>query len=552
MINKTSEKSISPIVFRRMILAGAKMLEVNREHIDALNVFPVPDGDTGINMSLTMASSMKEIIATTTNTMSTVCDGLAKGALRGARGNSGVILSQILKGMAGTFAFKEELEPKIFAKGLKAGVDLAYSAVAKPREGTMLTVIRVVADCAVELSRHSSIRMEEFLHKLVVAGEEILAKTPDMLDVLKKAGVVDSGGYGIVVLLKGFEMGYLGIEVAGAEEYKPQTTDAAKDAPMVNIDYSSLDDIEFAYCTEYFIVNIMKKTTVADIDKLREKLNDIGDSTLVIGDLSLIKVHVHTNKPGMALTHALELGEVDKIKIENMLEQNRELKAKYEAARKPIGLVAVCAGSGFNTLFKDLLVDQVIEGGQTMNPSAEDFANAIAKINAENIIIMPNNKNIILAAEQSRSLVTNKRVYVVPTKNVPQGLAATLAYNPELNVSDNLTNMNNSIPSVKAGSVTYAVRSSTIDNITIKEGDIIGLDSNRILTNGNDTNQVTTDLIMKMKDKSHEVITLFYGSDISEEQAESYAEELRKQLPDCEIDMHFGGQPLYYYIFSLE
>lgn len=553
MISKNSERSISPAIFSRMILAGAKMLEVNRNHIDSLNVFPVPDGDTGINMSLTMASSIKEIISNTNSTMSAVCDGLAKGALRGARGNSGVILSQILKGMANTYSIRDELEPKMFAKGLQAGVDLAYSAVAKPREGTMLTVIRVVAENALELSKHSSLKMEDFLHKLVIAGEEILSKTPDMLDVLKKAGVVDSGGYGIVVMLKGFEMGYLGIEVAGAEDYRPQSSStSSNESSLVNIDYTALDEIEFAYCTEFFIVNILKKTTVADIDKLREKLNAIGDSTLVIGDLSLVKVHVHTNKPGVALSYALDLGEVDKIKIENMLEQNRELKAKYEAERKPIGLLSVCAGSGFNSIFKDLLVDQVIEGGQTMNPAAEDFANAISKINAENIIILPNNKNIILAAEQSRTLVGNKRVYVVPTKNIPQGLAATLAYNPELSIGDNLSNMNDSLLSVKAGSVTYAVRSSMIDNITITEGDIIGLDSNKILTKGNDPSQVTTDLILKMKDKSHEVITLFYGNDVSEDQAESFADDLRKQFPNCEIDMHFGGQPLYYYIFSLE
>ena len=546
-----SAKTISPVVLRRMLISGGKMLEVNKNKIDSLNVFPVPDGDTGTNMSLTMMSAIREVCSVSSNSMEVIAEKLAKGALKGARGNSGVILSQLLKGIANGISTKSEIDAKTFAKAFKSGVEIAYGAVAKPKEGTMLTVSRIMAETALEISK-KPILMTDFFEQLVKSGEEILARTPDMLDVLKKAGVVDSGGYGIVTIFKGFLLGYKGEEITGAEDFEVREVAAQVASEQANIDYTLLDDIEFGYCTEFFIINIYKKTTLVDIDKLRQKLNEIGESTLVIGDLNLIKVHVHTNKPGVALTYALELGEIDKIKIENMLEQNRELKAKYEAERKPIGLLAICAGKGFNDIFKDLMVDQVIEGGQTMNPSADDIAQAINKINAESVIIMPNNKNIILAAEQSRALVSNKQVFVVPTKNVPQGLAATLAFNPDLTVQENLKNMTAAIPSVKAGSVTYAVRSSQIDGIEFHEGDIIGLDSNRILTKGDNPEAVTTELIEKMKEADHEILTIYYGKDVKESEAEKLCDDLREKFEDCEIDMHYGGQPLYYYIFSLE
>lgn len=544
------ERTISPIVLRRMLIAGGKMLEINKETIDALNVFPVPDGDTGTNMSLTMMASVKEICSSPTGTMDVLADRMSKGALRGARGNSGVILSQLIKGIANVIADYELITAKILAKAIQTGVDIAYSAVAKPKEGTMLTVARVIAEQAAVLCR-KQMSMEDFLRQLIVIGEEILNKTPDMLDVLKKAGVVDSGGYGIVVIFRGFLAGYLGEEIG---DMSSDTSTASIQPKKIeqHIDFSQLGEIEFAYCTEFFIINLFKKTTEADIDKLREKLNAIGDSTLVIGDLTMVKVHVHTNKCGQALTHALELGEVDKIKIENMLEQNRELKARYEAERKPIGLLSICAGAGFNAIFKDLAVDQVIEGGQTMNPSADDIAQAINRINAENVIVLPNNKNIVLAAEQSRALVQNKQVFVVPTKNIPQGLAATLAFDPESSVQDNLTNMNDAIPSVKTGSVTYAVRSSKMDGVEFSEGDIIGLDNSRIVNKGANAEEVTCELISKMKESQHEMLTLYYGQDVERELAEQFAERLREEFSECEVDMHFGGQPLYYYIFSLE
>ena len=436
---------------------------------------------------------------------------------------------------------------------------MAYNAVSKPKEGTILTVIRVITEHALEISKKISLTYQDFLQELIDKGEEILAETPNMLDVLKKAGVVDSGGFGLVLIFKGMLKGYLGEEIDGATDIvdapdkSPKlATSGDKIVEDVVIDYDALDDIEFGYCTEFFIINLHKKTTVADIDKLREKLNSIGDSTLVIGDLSLVKVHVHTNNPGMALSSALKLGEVDHIKIENMLEQNRQLKAKYEAERKPIGLLSICAGDGFCEIFKDLGVDRTVEGGQTMNPSAEDIAGAIAKINAENVIVLPNNKNIILAAEQSRTLITNKQIFVVPTRNLPQGISAALAYSTEINVTENLRNMNDALHNVKAGSVTYAVRTSSVDGINVTKGDIIGLDEHKILTNGKDVDKVTKALIAKMVKEEDETINLFYGDSVTEEQADALCSQLAEIYPDKDIDVHRGGQPLYHYIISIE
>lgn len=553
-----SDKVVSTLILKKMFIAGYKMLDANKETVNALNVFPVPDGDTGINMSLTMQSAIKEISATPSISMNAFTAGLSKGALRGARGNSGVILSQILKGFASGIK-KEEVDIKQFARALKNGVEMAYNAVSKPKEGTILTVIRVMTEHALEISKKISLTYVDFLQELIDKGEEILADTPNMLDVLKKAGVVDSGGFGLLLIFKGMLKGYLGEEVDGATDIVAQPEVAPKLAvggdkivEDVVIDYDALDDIEFAYCTEFFIINIHKKTTVSDIDKLREKLNTMGDSTLVIGDLTLIKVHVHTNTPGKALTEALKLGEVDHIKIENMLEQNRQLKAKYEAERKNIGLLSICAGDGFAAIFKDLGVDRVVEGGQTMNPSADDIAGAIAKINAENVIVLPNNKNIILAAEQSRTLISNKQIFVVPTTTMAQGISAALAYSTEINVTENLQNMNEALHSVRTGSVTYAVRTSSVDGLDLTKGDIIGLDERRILTKGSNVDIVTEDLVAKIIKDNHETITLFYGEDVTEEAATALCERLTELYPDRDVDVHKGGQPLYHYIVSIE
>jgi len=553
-----SDKVVSTLILKKMFIAGYKMLDTNKETVNALNVFPVPDGDTGINMSLTMQSAIKEISATPSISMSAFTAGLSKGALRGARGNSGVILSQILKGFASGIK-KEEVDIKLFAKALKNGVEMAYNAVSKPKEGTILTVIRVMTEHALEISKKISLTYADFLQELIDKGEEILAETPNMLDILKKAGVVDSGGFGLLLIFKGMLKGYLGEEVDDTSEFIVQpkvdpklAVTGDKIVEDVVIDYDALDDIEFAYCTEFFIINIHKKTTVSDIDKLREKLNSIGDSTVVVGDLTLIKVHVHTNNPGKALTEALKLGEIDHIKIENMLEQNRQLKAKYEAERKNIGLLSICAGDGFTAIFKDLGVDRVVEGGQTMNPSADDIAGAIAKINAENVIVLPNNKNIILAAEQSRTLISNKQIFVVPTTTMAQGISAALAYSSEINVTENLQNMDEALHSVRTGSVTYAVRTSSVDGLDLTKGDIIGLDERRILTKGNSVDKVTEALIAKIIKKNHETITLFYGEDVTEDEATALCERLTELYPDRDVDVNRGGQPLYHYIISIE
>ena len=550
---------ITASVMKRMFIAGGKMLEVNKAQVDALNVFPVPDGDTGTNMSLTMMSAVKEINTLDSASMSEFSDKLAKGALRGARGNSGVILSQILKGFSNVIAQKDDCDARTFAKGLREGAELAYRAVSKPKEGTILTVVRAMAEEAVDMAKRTN-DIQKLMEAVLVKGEETLAKTPDMLEVLKRAGVVDSGGFGLITMFKGLIMGYLDQEITGAEDYeqpaetlKPQSIDSAfPDDSELIVDYESLGKLDFGYCTEFFIINIKKRTTVTDIDKLREYLNEIGNSVICIGDLSLIKVHVHTNNPGKALSKALTLGELDKVKIENMMEQNRQLRARYEAERKPIGLLAVCSGDGFAAIFKDLLVDQVIEGGQTMNPSAEDIASAARKINAENIIILPNNKNIILSAEQSRTLVQNRNIFVLQTKDIPQGLAAVLNYSPDASLSDNLENMTTAFTGIDAGQVTYAVRDTVIDKFTIKKGDIIGLDKGSIVTSGKDVEKVTTALIDGMLTEDKEVVTLYYGADVPEEKAEAFVEKLQESHPDVEFILHYGGQPLYYYVLSVE
>ncbi len=551
----TVKTHVTASVMKRMFIAGGKLLEINKAKVDALNVFPVPDGDTGTNMSLTMMSAVKEISTLTDTSMSAFADKLSKGALRGARGNSGVILSQILKGFSNVIAKDDECNARQFAAGLKEGAELAYRAVSKPKEGTILTVIRGMAEAAIDEAKRTT-SIEQLMQYTLKKGEEVLEKTPDMLEPLKRAGVVDSGGYGLITLFKGLIMGYLDQEISGGEEYElqskgDQNSSEFPDDELV-VDYDSLDDLDFGYCTEFFVTNLKKRTTVTDIDKLRDYLNEIGNSVICIGDLSLIKVHVHTNTPGKALTKALSLGELDKVKIENMMEQNRQLRAKYEAERKKVGLLAVCAGDGFSAIFKDLLVDQVVEGGQTMNPSAEDIAAAVRKINAENVIILPNNKNIILSAEQSRTLIKNRNIFVLQTKDIPQGLAAVIAYNAEAPLNENLQNMTDAFTDLDAGQVTYAVRDTIVGNLSIKKGDVIALDKGQIVRTGKDIEAVTTELIDSMLTEDKEVITLYYGADVTAEEAETFAEKLQESHPDAEVILHYGGQPLYYYVLSVE
>ena len=370
---------------------------------------------------------------------------------------------------------------------------------------------------------------------------------------MKKAGVVDSGGMGLLCVYRGFLSVLNGEEVDESAVYEPETSDSedafGDKSDIVNLD---LGEIEFAYCTEFFIINLKKQTTLADIDKLKEKLMTIGDSVICIGDLELVKVHVHTNNPGLALSSAVELGELDRVKIENMLEQNRALRAKREAEKKEMGMLAICAGEGLSEIFKDLLVDRVIEGGQTMNPSASDIADAVQRINAEHVFVFPNNKNIILAAEQAKALVTNRTIHVIPTKNVPQGFAAALAFNPDSSSEENKTDMIHSMDNVKAGQVTYAVRSTSLNGFQLKEGDIIGLDDKKILSKGDTVDDTVLTLLEKLKDGTHEIITLYFGKDVAEEDAEALAAKVSERFPDCDVDYHYGGQPIYYYLVSLE
>ncbi len=546
-------KSLGGTEFRKMIISGAKVLEINRSKVDSLNVFPVPDGDTGTNMSLTIQSAVKELSLCSSNRLSELCDAVSKGALKGARGNSGVILSQLFRGICAEIKNGEQITVKAFAKAMENGTKVAYAAVSKPKEGTMLTVARLMS----EFARQSASRfrdLSQFLEAVIQKGEEALAKTPELLPVLKKAGVVDAGGMGLLCIYRGFLSVVNGEELPEDEMALPETQKSDEDVFGDNSDIINLDlgEIEFAYCTEFFIINLKKSTTLADIDKLKEKLMQIGDCVICIGDLELVKVHVHTNNPGMALQGALELGELDRVKIENMLEQNRAMRAKREAEKKEMGMLAICAGEGIAAIFKDLLVDRVIEGGQTMNPSAEDIADAVQKVNAEHVFVFPNNKNIILAAEQSKALVTGRTVHVIPTKNIPQGFAAALAFNSEATAEENKTDMIHAIDNVRAGQVTYAVRSTNVNGFSLKEGDIIGLDDKKILAKGKTIDETLLALVDKLKDSSHEIITLYYGKDVAEEDAEALAEKLAEKFPDCDVDYHFGGQPIYYYLVSLE
>ena len=544
------QKKINGAMLKNMILTASKLLDLNRPTIDSLNVFPVPDGDTGTNMSLTLQSAVKELNNIKTNSIYDIADAVGRGALRGARGNSGVILSQVLRGFCNTIRDAHDfIDTKLFTKALFVGAQVAYNAVSKPKEGTMLTVARMVAEHAQNIESKNR-DFETYFPEILKKGNEAVELTPELLPVLKKAGVVDAGGKGLMCLYEGMYKALIGEDVGGAvaviNENKQDNNN------FEHADILNLGVIEFAYCTEFFIINIKKKTTLADIDRLREKLMTIGDCVIVIGDLELVKVHVHTNRPGVALSNALELGELDKVKLENMLEQNRELRKKYEAEKKEMGMLAVSAGKGNAAIFKDILVDGIIEGGQSMNPSASDIADAVMRINADNVFVFPNNKNIILAAEQAKSLVENRKIHVIPTKNIPQGFAAALAFNPEASVEVNKANMVHSLDNVVVGQITHAVRTTTVDGFDLKEGDIIGLDNKKILAKGDGINQVTLDLIASLKSSTDEVITLYYGEDVEEAQAEELQAMVAEAYPNCDVELQYGGQPIYYYFISLE
>ncbi len=542
-------KTINGATFRKMIVAGAGLLEQNKKYVDSLNVFPVPDGDTGTNMFLTMKSAVNEVSQCINNNIDSLSQAFSKGALKGARGNSGVITSQIFKGFCSETAKVTEITTKVFAKAMQEGANIAYKAVTKPKEGTILTVIRVMAENAVNVAKKCD-DFEVFLKKVLETGEEILKQTPEMLPVLKKAGVVDAGGRGIIVIFTGFYkliMGEEDFEFQFEDEKKAQTVDD------VIADINALEDIQFGYCTEYMIIHMKKKTTEADIDKLREQLCELGDSVICIGDLNLVKVHVHSNEPNKALEYALELGELYNLKIENMREQNRELKKKatVQEETKENGMIAVAPGEGLAAIYKDLGVDEIIVGGQTMNPSAADIASAADKVPARNIFVFPNNKNIILAAQQANDL-TNKNLIIIPTRSIPEGISAAITFNPDASIEDNTEAMNDSIKGVKSGSVTYAVRDTHVDGFDLSVGEIIGLDDKAILAKGKLVSETTEALVDKMISDEVMNITLFYGEDIREEEANILANKLASKYPDCEVTAAFGGQPVYYYLVSLE
>ena len=542
-------KTINGATFRKMLFAGCSNLEKNKKYVDSLNVFPVPDGDTGTNTFLTLKSAVNEINNCTSNNLEDLSDALAKGALKGARGNSGVILSQILKGISQVTKTCKEITTKQFAKALSEGVATAYKAVTKPKEGTILTVIRVMAEEAGTACKKMT-EFEDFMKYVIDKGEEILQKTPEMLPVLAKAGVIDAGGRALMVIFQGFYK-----VIINDESFEFEMTDTAETADSIkefHVNLEALADIEFSYCTEFMIIHMFKKTTESDIDKLKERLMAIGDSVNCVGDLSLVKIHVHTNEPNKALGYALELGELYNLKIENMREQNRELRRIAESRNeKPYGMVSVCAGDGLSAVFKDLGVDHIIEGGQTMNPSADDIAQAVESVPSKVVYVFPNNKNIILAAEQAKAL-TQKQICVIPTTSVPQGISAILAFNAEADKEENIKTMNESCKMVRSGAITDAVRTTSVDGFDIKEGEIIGLDESHIKAKGNTVQKTLEDLVATLISEDSVNITLFYGAGVDEAQATEMQDKLAEKYPDCEVTAIYGGQPVYYYIVSVE
>lgn len=542
---------IDGAMLKQMLLSAAQFLEDNKETVNALNVFPVPDGDTGTNMSLTMQSAAKEILALKTDKLGEVAKALSKGSLKGARGNSGVILSQLFRGFAEFLKDYEQVDTVQFAKALMGGSDKAYKAVMKPVEGTMLTVARVTAEKSVKIANETK-DFTDFFTRILDVAKDTLDNTPNLLPVLKQAGVVDSGGMGVLYIM-------MGAANALDEDFDLDISSFdAKDISLPSFsDTDSSQSIEFGYCTEFFIKNLHPYIKDEDIEKLKQKLERFGDSIVVVGDMDLIKVHFHTNMPGKGLQLGLRFGELSNIKIDNMREQHShnmeyaELAMADNSPEKDFGILSVAMGEGIANLFKDLNADYIIEGGQTMNPSIEDILNAANKVRAKEIFILPNNSNIVLSAKQAAEL-SDKPIHVIPTKSIPQGLAALIAYNPELPIDENNNLMLKAIEQVKTGQVTYAVRDSNFDNQQIQEGDFMGLSNGTIMTVGKDIETVTQDLLKHMVDEDDEIITLLYGKDATEETTNQILAFLEDTYPDIEVELLDGGQPLYYYIISVE
>lgn len=545
-------KTIEVNTLTKMFLAGAKNLEAKKEWINELNVFPVPDGDTGTNMTLTIMSAASEVNNLSERTMETVAKAISSGSLRGARGNSGVILSQLLRGFTKGIKGYETLDVMTISNAFQKAVETAYKAVMKPKEGTILTVARGAADKAAELALEEE-DLDVFFAGVIEEAERVLATTPDLLPVLKEAGVVDSGGQGLVEVLKGAYDAYLGKEV----DY---TFEAPKSAP-VKISAETEAEIKFGYCTEFIIV-LDKKFEHKDEMEFKAFLESIGDSIVCVADDDIVKIHVHTNHPGQAIEKALTYGSLSRLKIDNMREEHEEklikdaskiaAQQKAEEPRKEMGFISVSIGEGIGEIFKGLGVDYLIEGGQTMNPSTEDMLNAIDKVNAEHIFILPNNKNIILAANQAKALCEDKDIIVIPTKTVPQGITAMINFMPDSSAEENEARMTEELANVKTGQVTYAVRDTHIDDKEIKEGNIMGIGDHAILAVGEDVEQTTLDMFKELIDEDSELISIYYGEDVKKEDADKLGEDLSDLYPDCDIEVHFGGQPIYYYVVSVE
>lgn len=536
-------------------ITGAKSLEAKKEWINELNVFPVPDGDTGTNMTMTIMSAAKTLAAEEGDDIASMCKAIAQGSLRGARGNSGVILSQLFRGAAKILKESPVVDVFEIALAFDKASETAYKAVMKPKEGTILTVARAMGERALEIHDEYD-DIIAFLEAVLAYGDETLKKTPEMLPVLKKAGVVDSGGQGLMVILHGILEGLKGnvIEL-GDVVLSTKSEGSANGAAREDIDTS---DIKFGYCTE-FIVNLNKEFTDKDEEEFKEFLTSIGDSLVCVADDEVVKIHVHTNDPGLAIQRGLTFGELTNLKIDNMREEHRERVIKgvdqileSQKQKKKMGVISVSAGSGLTSIFKEIGVDVVVEGGQTMNPSTEDILNAVEHLNAETIYILPNNKNIILAAEQAAKIVEDKKVVVIPTKTIPQGITAMISLSEDRNAEENLENATEEISNVKSAQITYAVRNTTIDDVEIHENDVIALGDSGIIGVDKSIDSAVDKALANMIDDSSELVCLYYGEEVSEEDATKLCDELVGKYENVEFELHFGGQPVYYYFISVE
>ena len=550
--------------FQKLFLAGANRINSRKDYINELNVFPVPDGDTGTNMTMTIMSAAREVSALTDPDMESLSKAISQGALRGARGNSGVILSQLLRGFTKAIKEEKEIDVLALAAACQRARDTAYKAVMKPKEGTILTVASGIATKAAEMAEETD-DLEVFIPAVIEHAQDVLNQTPEMLPVLKEAGVVDSGGQGLLEVIKGAYDAFLGKEI----DYSVIEPSTGVTVNKVNAEDTA--DIKFGYCTE-FIILTEKEFTEDDEREFKKFLSSIGDSIVCVADDDVVKIHVHTNDPGLAIQKALTYGQLSKMKIDNMREEHQEKlirdaeklaeqQANEEAAheekkpaepRKAMGFIAISIGAGMNEIFKELGADYIIEGGQTMNPSTEDMLNAIDRVNADTVFILPNNKNIVLAANQAKSLVEEKEIIVIPTKTVPQGITAIINFMPDADAKTNEEAMLEEIKNVKTGQVTYAVRDTHIDDKEIHEGDIMGIGDSGILAVGKDLEETTKELIANLVDEDSELISIYYGEEVSEEDAEKFTEEITELYPDVDVDIQFGGQPIYYYVLAVE